>query len=636
MSLNLAFTKILGMLKLLQEPKLIRDFRKVARKVDPHGLEFDEYDVIIVGGGTSGCVLASRLTEDPSIRVLLIEAGGSGKALVESRTPSGYGRLLRSGVDYNLYTEPQVHAGNKKKFWPRARLLGGCSSINAQMAQYGSPSDFNEWSQITGDDSWSWENFSRYFRKFEKYTPDPRFPHVDPSLRGTDGPVQVGYFAHIWKGSELFIQSSIQAGIPFSPDFTTTAGTKGTNKVMSYFCSVASTRLTQSMDDKRLRVSMESAYLTDKVLERPNLKVVTHARVTKILFERVEGQLRAVGVEFAKSRFDNGPRFHCRARKEVIVSGGAVHTPQILMLSGVGPADHLKDIHVPLVCDHPNIGNNLLDHPVFNFRLQEKAGISLNFLGLHNPLSISRFLAHFVQYQITGKGPLSTNIGEAVAFFRTDDPVLFPPNEYPKNIEDSNSGPDSPDIELVFTPVASVNHNEVFEPHLHAFSVLVALLRPTSVGTLRLKSSNPWEDPLIDPNYLETEHDVNALMRGIRAGLKICHTAPLASIVDTDSKNPKFDHHLMNVSDDELRELVRERVETIYHPVGSCRMAPYDRGGVVDSQLRVYGINNLRVCDASIFPKLVSGHTAGACIAAAEKLADVIKYEYSGAQQTVV
>lgn len=485
------------------------------------------------------------------------------------------------------------------------------------MAQYGAPSDFDEWAEIAGDKSWSWTNFSKYFRKFEKYNPDPRFSHVDPLLRGANGPVEIGYNAHIWPGCAGFVRASMNVGIPFSPDFCTTKGTQGTNKIMTY------------IDSKSTRVTAESAYLTDDILSRPNLTVVTYARVTKVLFDTSSSIPRAIGVEFAsKSDMDIvGPKFHARATKEVIVSGGAIHSPHILMLSGIGSAVQLSRYNIPVVLDAPGVGANLLDHPAVPLRLEGKTGKGFNHLMPYNMRTRCLFMRDLLQYQLWGTGPIASNIGEAVAFFRSDDPVLFPPAEYKHDIEDANSGTDAPDIELIMCTTAARAHNGLLGKELEVYQILTVLLRPTSKGSLFLKSANPWDNPLIDPSYLETKHDVDVLVRGIRTAFKIAHTEPMStSVTDVHSTHPGLDHHFSRLSDAELVDVIRDRVETLYHPVGTCAMGP---GGVVDSNLRVHGTQGLRVCDASIFPKLPSGHPTGAVLATAEKLADVIKAQYA-------
>ncbi|KAG9315037.1 hypothetical protein JVU11DRAFT_4149 [Chiua virens] len=619
-----------------------------SKQVQP---EKEEFDFIIVGGGTAGCVLAARLSERADVRVLLIEAGQSGKALSDSTTPAAFPRLFRSPHDYNLYTVPQQHAHNKKKFWPRARLLGGCSSINALMhvvysslffiltsprAHYGAPSDYDECAAIVGDDSWSWKSFETYFRKFENYTSDQRFPLVDASLRGSRGPVTVGYNSYIWRAGSLFVKASINAGVPFSPDFNTSNGTLGTNKVLTY------------IDSRGQRVSSEAAYLTPEVLARPNLKVVTHARVTRIVFDSSSGTPRAVAVEFANGKQQTSRL--AKALKEVIVCGGAVHSPHILMLSGVGPADVLTKHNIPVVADSPGVGANLSDHPCFHLRLKDKLGVSHSFMEPYDAISAVKLFKALSQYMIFGTGPLTCNAGEAVAFFRTDDQTLFPPSDYNNDIEDTTSAPNAPDIEVIILPVPIENHSFTLEAGLHGYTLATTVLRkvilpqrasgafssslqtPGTIPSLiQSRSFFPRLIPLPQRalSYLATRHDLDALVRGVRGAYKIAHTAPMTDITDVGCKHPLLDHHFDKLSDKELGEIIRDRVETLYHPFGSCAMGKVDDPrAVLDAQLRVRGTLGLRVCDASVYPKLVSGHTTGPVLAAAEKLADIIKAEY--------
>ncbi|KAL0953193.1 hypothetical protein HGRIS_004448 [Hohenbuehelia grisea] len=603
-----------------------------------------EYDVVIVGGGTSGCVLAARLSEDPNLRVLLLEAGGSGKAILFSRIPSGFSRLFHSEHDYALHTTAQKHAGDKTKFWPRGKMLGGCSSINAQMAQYGAPEDFDEWAKTIGDDSWSWVNLKRYFRKFEAFippseesanpNPTPEKPYTNPkSYKGAAGPMCIGFFNNVSKASFAFVKSCVAAGMPWTPDFTGDAGTLGASRVMTY------------IDRTGTRVSAETAYLTDTVLDRTNLTVAVHAQVTRILFDQQsegsnlhEGtaeaagagkpEPRAVGVEFAATR--DGPRFKAYARKEVVIAAGAVHSPHVLLLSGIGPAAHLATHNIPAIVDLPGVGSNLVDHPIVDFYFRDKYNASVRFMKPSTFAESVQAMAALVRYKLIGTGPLVTNFGESAAFVRSDDPVVFPKEDFAEVLEDSTSGPGAPDLELFCTPLAYKEHGAVsFD--IHTFALHVYLVRPTSLGEIRLLSNDAWQNPSIDPNYLATRADVAKLVRGARLCLRLAHTEPLSGRLEHSETRGDLDHALHKASDEELERVIRERVETVYHPACSARMAPKEQGGVVDTQLKVYGVKGLRVCDASVFPFVVSGHTAGACLAIAEKLADEMKAEFRAA-----
>ncbi|KAJ7649976.1 hypothetical protein FB45DRAFT_6397 [Roridomyces roridus] len=603
---------VLFVLRLVSSKKKQGKYISNPSEVGSTGATKPEYDVIIVGGGTSGCALAARLSEDPSIRVLLLEAGGSGSALPASRIPSAYGSLFWTDHVWGFRTEPQIYAKGQRRFFPRAKMLGGCSSINAQMAQYGAPGDFDEWAKVISDESWSWKNLRRYFTKFEKYTPDAAYPLVNTAERGAHGPVRVGYFNNVSEHSKAFLRACAQVGIPLVPDFNGSKGTMGASRIMTY------------VDPKGQRVSSETAYLTPDVLARPNLKVAINAQVTRILFEQSDGALRAVGVAFAQKA--DGPRYQARA-KEVVLSAGAIHSPHILMLSGVGSAKQLAEFQIPVMHDLPGVGANLVDHPVVDLYLKDKLNVSARILRPNSVGSTLKLIKAVAQYTWNGKGMLASNFGESAAFVRSDDPVLFSAGEFPDKLEDSTSGPGSPDLEIFCTPMAYKEHGAVLFK-MHTFALHCYLIRPTSRGAVLLKSADPWAMPSVNANFLKSPDDLEKLARGFRLLLNIAHAKAMDGFLDHNDRHEELDHSTYKMTHEEIRDIVRDRVETVYHPTSTCRMAPEAEEGVVDAKLRVYGIKGLRICDASVFPFIISGHTAGGCFAIAEKLADEMKAEF--------
>ncbi|TFK90489.1 GMC oxidoreductase [Polyporus arcularius HHB13444] len=595
---------------------LFGDPAKLAQRVKSReeDYDFDEYDVVIVGGGTAGCVLASRISEDPNIRVLLLEAGSSSIQNPFAIIPASYSKLMRSKHDWNLQTVSQANAGSKARYWPRAKLLGGCTCMNAMIFHIGAPEDYDEWVLLQkgqeGASQWAFKEFDKYIRKFEKFTPSSEYPLVDASLRGKSGPVHTGY-GYASYGTKQFIEACANAGIPAVPDLNTHKGTMGVSKVMTY------------ITPQGRRCTAEYAYLTAEVLARPNLKVITNAHVTRILFDKSGATPRAVGVEFTQKE---GETFRVKARKEVVVSAGAVHSPHILMLSGVGPADHLKEHGIPVVADLPGVGSHLMDHVVIDLNIMDKSKSGIGHLKGETVLDGLKLMRELFTYKLTGRGALTTNIAETIAFVRSTDPKLFPPDQYPADhIDDQTSGPGAPDIELFFSPMGYLKHGQGKLRPGHYFSLHGVLLRPTSTGTIRLKSRNPEDPPEIDPKYLSTQNDVATLVRAARLLTRILHTEPLASMVDpAGAEDAALDHTFHDLDDAAVADAIRRKAETLYHPACTARMAPKEDGGVVDPFLRVHGIPNLRVVDASVFPTIVSGHTAAPVLAVAEKAAELI------------
>ncbi|KAI0783981.1 GMC oxidoreductase [Irpex lacteus] len=586
------------------QAKLVTDLKDVANQ---------EYDVIIIGGGTAGCVIASRLSENPSVKVLLLEAGQSGKDNPNTAIPCAYNKYWNSEHEWGMFTEPQTHATNRRVYWPRGKLLGGCKF------HYGAPSDYDEWAELQkgqpGAQAWAYSAIHPYFEKFEKFSPSQAWPDVDVTLRGAEGLVHIGYNSYFGPYTKDFLKASRAVGIAHSHDVNTHKGTLGVTKVMTY------------VDKQGRRVTSESAYLTPEILERPNLKVATGAYVNRILFDLTVSPIRATGVEF---RDNTGATFISTARKEVVLAAGAIHTPQILMLSGVGPADHLKTVDIPVVVDLPGVGSGLKDHAVIDTRYANKYTDTLDYLKPKTLTQSARLTKALLEYQLTGTGPLTTNIVEAAAFVRTDDPALFPLEKFSNETapEDTTTGKAAPDIELFLSATGYKDSGltDFEHPTGYTFGMHAVCLRPKSSGTIKLKSNNPADLPIIDPHYLEDENDLKTLVRGLRLIDATVKQEPLASRIDPSGNTyPDLEHDLSQKTDAELEQFVRTNISTLYHPACTARMAPLEDGGVVDPFLRVHGIPNLRVADASVFPSIVAGHTAAPVYAIAEKASDLIK-----------
>ncbi|KZO94553.1 GMC oxidoreductase [Calocera viscosa TUFC12733] len=563
----------------------------------------EQYDIILIGAGPAGCVLANRLSEGGKWNVLLVEAGGDNEKETFTKIPATWARNLWTGVDWQYYTTPQPNMSNRSLFWPRGKVLGGSSSINALIYHHGAPADFEDW-QRGGAEGWGYEELAPYFKKSEHHTPHTAHSDIDLTHRGSTGPWHTS-FSSSTPIMTSYISSAQAIGIPYIPDFNTPQGTTGAAQLSTF------------VDPKGHRSSGATAYLTPDVLARENLTVLTGTRCLRVLLRSG----RAVGVELANEAEHSAVQtVYVREGGEVVLCAGAINTPQILLLSGLGPRKHLEDVGVECLGDLPQVGRNLQDHLQTCIPIRTKPGHSLDYLQL-SPL---RSLPSLVRWMLGWGGLLTGNGAEAAAFCRVDDP--------------SNAHPGAPDIEIVAAPVSFVNHGRFKAPWMRGITIDPYLLQPRSKGWVELRSKDPWEYPIIEPNYFSDPSDLQCLVRGVRLSLRIARAPPLVNSLDLrPGKHPNVykdreeevynmgDSREEELGDDEIAEWVRKNAETIYHPCCTARIGKSAEDSVVDTQLRVHGVDRLRIVDVSVFPRIVSGHTTAPVIAIAEKAAEIIR-----------
>jgi choline dehydrogenase len=524
----------------------------------------ETFDYIIVGAGSAGCVLANRLSANPKNKILLLEAGGTDNKLL-IKMPAAFSHAIsRDKVDWGYISEPEKHTKGTRHTCPRGRVLGGSSSVNAMSFVRGQKQDFDDWASM-GLDDWSYEKCLPYFRKMETYSVGT------DAYRGGDGPLNVIAPKYSNPLNDVFLAAADEAGYPLNPD---------TNGVSQEGFGP----MDQSIFQGR-RQSTSVAYLKP-IQDRKNLVVRTHALTQKILFDGT----CATGVSYTH----RNKQMVAHARREVISCCGAINSPQLLLLSGIGPADALQKMDIPLVAHSELVGKNLQDH----------IDVSVKYV-CTKPVSMTPALKAWrkpfigLEWLLNKTGPAATNHFEVAGYIRTDNKM------------------DRPNIQLVFIPLM-VNRDGSALDHPHGFQATVMLLRPQSVGSLKLASKDPKQAPVIQFNYLQSDKDVSELKDGIKR-LRNIFRQPAFEPYLGDEVAPGND-----VQDDHaLEDSIRTHVTSTHHPACTCQMGSKD-GSVVDESGLVRGVSNLRIVDASIFPMLTSGNINAPVIMAAEKISDVI------------
>lgn len=551
-------------------PELV--YRRAAAGIHRTVIMQAEYDYIIVGAGSAGCVLANRLTESGRYRVLLLEAGPSDFRFWV-QVPIGYGKTYyNSQLNWMYQTQPIPGLMDRVNYVPRGKLLGGSSSINAMVYSRGQAGDFDDW-QAMGNPGWGWSDVLPVYKRMEDHALGAGPYH------GAGGPLHVSDISKdVHPLTHRYVKAAQEAGLSFNPDLNG-ASLEG----VGYY---------QINTRDGLRMSASRAYLWP-ARKRANLRIETGALATRILFE---GK-RAVGVAYEQ----RGRAHEARAGREVILSGGSINTPQLLQVSGVGPAELLRDCGIEVRHESAAVGNHLQDHLCFDHIYKSKLP------SLNNDLyPWWGKLRAGLQYILTRKGPLSLSVNQGGGYFR------------------SRPDAERPDIQLYFSPLtyekAPPGVRRLMGPDpFPGFIVSVSPCRPTSSGHVRITSGDPRAAPAIQPNFLSTNRDVEELLAGAKFIRRLAATPAMSAMIDEEMKpGPAVQ------SDDEKVADIRARTYSVFHPCGTCRMGPVAGEAVVDHRLKVHGLDGLRVVDASIFPTVTSGNINAPSIMVGEKGADLV------------